>query len=102
MNEETIIWVDSVKHLENIINNDLNDIDDCKMKCSFNMLHFSYANVQPCILSKQFKYFCTSYYGSSLWNFSSEGFRQITTRWNIAVRKICTLVYYLTRLTGII
>ena len=46
MNEETIIWVDSVKHLGNIINNDLNDIDDCKMKCfsftsSFNKLHFS-------------------------------------------------------------
>ena len=34
LNEETIIWVDSVKHLGNIINNDLNDIDDCKMKCS--------------------------------------------------------------------
>ena len=32
--KETIIWVDSVKHLGNIINIDLNDIDDCKMKCS--------------------------------------------------------------------
>ena len=60
LNEEIIIWVDSVKH----------------------------TNVQPCILSKLFKYFCTSYYGLSLWNFSSEGFRKITTLWNIAVRKI--------------
>ena len=96
LNEETIIWVDSVKHLGNIINNDLNDIDDCKMKCSsfissFNKLHFSYANVQPCILSNLFKSFCTSYYGSSLWSFSSEGFRKITTLWNIAVRKIFIL-----------
>ena len=87
LNEETIIWVDSVKHLGNIINNDLNDIDDCKMKCSsfissFNKLHFSYANVQPCILSKLFKSFYTSYYGS--------GFRKMTTLWNIAARKICT------------
>ena len=62
LNEETIIWVDSVKHLGNSINNDLNDIDDCKMICSsfissFNKLHFSYANVQPCILSKLFKFF---------------------------------------------
>ena len=96
LNEETIIWVDSVKHLGNIINKDLNDIDDCKMKCSsfissFNKLHFSYVNVQPCILSNLFKSFCTSYYGSSLWSFSSEGFRKITTLWNIAVRKICIL-----------
>ena len=91
-----MIWVDSVKDLGNIINNDLNDIDDCKMKCSsfissFNKLHFSYANVQPYILSKLFKSACTAYYGSSLWNFSSEGFGKITTLWNIAVRKIFSL-----------
>ena len=57
--KQTVIWVDSVNHLGNIINNDLKDIDDCKMKCSsfissFNKLHFSYANVQRCILSKLF------------------------------------------------
>ena len=57
--EETITWVNFVSHLGNIIYNDLNDIDDCKIKCSslissFNKLHFSYANVQPCILSKLF------------------------------------------------
>ena len=66
------------------------------MKCSsfissFNKLHFSYDNVQPCILSnKLFKSFCTSYYGSHFWNFSS-GFRKSTTLWNIAVTKICIL-----------
>ena len=27
LNQETIIWVNSVKHIGNIINNDLNDID---------------------------------------------------------------------------
>ena len=52
MNEETIIWVNSVNHLGNIINKDLNDIDDYKMKCysfirSLYKLDFSYANVQP-------------------------------------------------------
>ena len=62
--EKAIIWVNSVKHLGNIINSDLNDIDDCKMKCyyfisSFNKLHCSYDNVQPCILSKLFKSFST-------------------------------------------
>ena len=93
LNEEAITWVNSVKHLGNIINNDLNDIDDCKMKCSsfissFTKLHCNYANVQPCVLSKLFKYFCTFYYGSSLRNFYSEGFRKITMLWNIAVRKI--------------
>ena len=92
MNTKTIIWVNYVKHLGNIINNDLKDIDDCKMKSpfisSFNKLHFNYASVQPCILSKLFKYFCTSYYGSSLLTFSSDGFKKITTLWNIAVRKI--------------
>ena len=41
-------------------NNDLNNIDDCKMKCSsfiisFNKLHCNYANMQSCILSKLFK-----------------------------------------------
>ena len=81
LNEETIAWVNSVNHLGNIINNNLNDIDDCKMKCysfisSFNKLHCNYANVEPCILSKLFKSSCTSHYGSGLWNFSSEGFRK--------------------------
>ena len=71
------------KHLGNIINSYLNDTEDCKIICSsfissFKKLNDNYANVQPCILSKLFKYFCTSYYGSSLWNFSS-GFRKITT-----------------------
>ena len=66
------------------------------MKCyfcisSFNKLHCNYANVQPCILSKLFKSFCTSYCGSSLWNFSSEGFRKNTTLWNIAVIKVFIL-----------
>ena len=41
LNEETIIWVDSVKHLGNIINNDLNDIDDCKMKWSSFVSYFN-------------------------------------------------------------
>ena len=68
----------TVKHLGNIINKDLNDIDKCSsFISSFSKLHFSYANVQPCILSKLFKSFCTSYYGSSLWSFSSEGFRKL-------------------------
>ena len=97
LNKETIIWLNSVKHLGNIINNDLNDIDNCKMKCSsfiscFNKWHCNYANVQPCILSKLFKCFCTSYYGSSSRHFSSEGFRKITTLWNIDVRKICKIL----------
>ena len=71
LNKETIIWVNYVKHLGNIINNDLSDIDDCKMKCSsfissFNMLHCNYASVQPCILSKLYTFFSTYYYASSL------------------------------------
>ena len=70
--------MNSVKHLVSIINNYLSDIDDCKMKCSsfissFNKLHCNYASVQPYVLSKLFKYICTSYYG--LWNFSSDSFR---------------------------
>ena len=52
LNEETIICVNSVKHLGNI--------------SSFNKLYFIYASVKPCILSKLLKSFCTSYYGSSL------------------------------------
>ena len=45
---------------ETIINNDLSDIDDCKMNfssfiSSFNNLHCNYTNVQPCILSKLFQ-----------------------------------------------
>ena len=85
--------MNSVKHLGNIINNDLTDIDDRKMKCSslissFNRLRCNYANVQPCILSKLFKYFFTSYCGSSLWNYSSDGFRKNTMLWNIGVRKM--------------
>ena len=60
MNTETNIWMNSVKHPGNIINNDLSGIDDCKMKSSsfsssFNKLQCNVASVQPCILSKLFK-----------------------------------------------
>ena len=77
LNEETIIWVNSVKHLGNIINYIV-----IKLMC----------NIVYCLNCS--KYFCTSYHGSSVWNFF---FRMLLKNYYV-VEYSCekSIIYYLT------
>jgi hypothetical protein len=97
-NNTKIAWCDSIRHLGNVVNINLSDTDDCTMKNSVliglvNKLLSNFRIVQPFILCNLFKSYCCSLYGSQLWFFNSNGFRQCCTTWNKAVRKIFNLPY---------
>ncbi len=80
----TIGWTDSV----NIVNNNLSDVDDCKLKrqiCigSVNKFFGNYGRLQHNILSKPFNTYCCFFYVSPLWNLQSDRFKameQINTQ----------------------
>ena len=66
-------WSDTVKHLGNIVNKDLDDLDDCKLKGgvfigSVNKLLGNFGKLQPNIVYNLFNSYCCSFYGSQLWN----------------------------------
>lgn len=96
LNKLPIKWVKKTKHLGNIVNDELSDIDDCMVKCSqfigsFNKLYSNYSHLYSHSLAQMFKSYCTSFYGSCLWKYETAEFRKILTCWNIAVRKIFKL-----------
>ena len=89
-------WSDTVKHLGNIVNKDLDDLDDCKIKGgvfigSVNKLLGNFGKLQPNIVYNLFNSYCCSFYGSQLWNPNSPGFRKCCINWNKATRRILCL-----------
>ena len=89
-------WSDTVKHLGNIVNKDLDDLDDCKLKGgvfigSVNKLLGNFGKLQPNIVYNLFNSYCCSFYGSQLWNPNSPGFRKCCINWNKATRRILCL-----------
>ena len=93
-----IQWVDQVKHLGNTVNSKLTDNDDCYSKrCVFNgsvnKLIGNYGRLQSDILCTLFRSYCCSFYGSQLWDLTSNGFKSCCTQWNKAVRKLMNLPY---------
>ena len=91
-------WLDKVKHLENFINTDCNEIADCNFKKSLfigyvNKLGSNFGKLQSKFLSNLFKSYCCSFYGSHLWKFNSTGFDKCCKAWNIAIRKLLGLPY---------
>jgi hypothetical protein len=95
-NNVEIAWCDTVKHLGNIINVNLTNIDDCRLKSSIfignvNKLISNFGIVQPFILSNLFKSYCSSMYGSQLWYFNTHCFNQFCIYWNKAIRRIFKL-----------
>jgi hypothetical protein len=98
LGDDTIKWVDNVRHLGNFFNTTLTDALDCKMKCSsfigaVNKLMSNFGHLQPSIIKNLFKSHCCSFYGSPMWNFNSPSFKKICTTWNIGVRTILKLPY---------
>ena len=96
LNGAPIEWFNQVRHLGNIVCSDLSDRADCDKKCSvfigyFNKLTANFSNLPRVVLSKLFKSFCCSFYGSQLWNFNSSGFQKCCIAWNKAVRRLLNL-----------
>lgn len=96
LNKLPITWVKKAKHLGNIVNDKLSDTDDCMIKCSqfigsFNKMYSNYSHLCSQSLAQLFKSFCTSFYGSCLWNYDSIELKKIITCWNISIRKLFKL-----------
>ena len=91
-------WPDKVKHLENFINTDCNEITDCNFKKSVfigyvNNLGSNFGKLQSKVSINPFKSYCCSFYGSHLWKFNSTGFDKRCKAWNTAIRKLLELPY---------
>ena len=98
LNGVKIVWQDKVKHLGNVINARMNDEDDCKAKMgqfigSVNKLTANFKHLEPALRIKLFKSFCSSFYGSQMWNLNCSSLRQVHTAWNKAVRVLLRIPY---------
>ena len=100
LGREKLRWVDSFKHLGNIVTPDLKDDLDIQLKRgtffrSVNGLcaKFKGVLISNDVASKLFQTYCCSFYGSQLWNLSSSSFNDICTAWNKAVRRIFHLPF---------
>ena len=60
---------------------------------SVNKLMAYFGHLQAPVLSKIFRTFCFNFYGSSIWDFNSTGFKKICTTWNIGVRTVLKLPF---------
>ena len=92
LNEKTIKWVTSVKHLGNYVTSDLSANTDCSNKCSAFIGSFNKL-IGTNVLMKLFHSFCCSFYGSQLWNVLSPGFKKCCTQCNKAVRRLRRIPY---------
>ena len=62
-------YYETVRHLDNFFNTDNNCTSDINYKCSsfigyFNKMMSHYSHLQPNVLSRLFKSYCCSFYGS--------------------------------------
>ena len=96
-------WVDSWPHLGNQLN--IKDLslpykssmnEDCTMKRrkfigKFNSLKQEFGFLDPELLYEIIDIYATSFYGSSLWLFTSTSAEPLFTNWNSLIRVICDL-----------
>ena len=96
LNNNRIIWVNSIRHLGNFIDLKMNDNIDCIYKSSVfighvNKLIANFRHLQPTVLTRLFKTYCSSFYGSQLWHLNSAFIDRVCTVWNKGVRRIFNL-----------
>ena len=53
----------------------------------------NFGHLRSNVLSKFFKLYCCSFYGSQMWRLGFVYFNNVCTAWNIAVRRVCNLQY---------
>ena len=92
----SIKWYNSVLHLGNKVTSDLSDCQDIcyKRGCfiqSVNKLLAIYGNIPSYILSILFNAYCSSFYGSQIWDLSCKELQKLYVSWHKGVRKIWRL-----------
>ena len=71
LNNKTITWVDSIKHLGNYFDTTMSDKKDWQSKISafsgsVNTLKVNFGHLQESVLSTLFKSYCSSYYSCQM------------------------------------
>ena len=92
LNGDPLPWVPQVKHLGNTLQCDNSMKVDCSQKRGkfigkLNSLSQEFHHVQPEVYVKILNIFCTSFYGSSLWNLYSKDCERFFSSWNVAMRQ---------------
>ena len=98
LNGNEIKWQRSVKHLGNIIDQMLSDVEDCRFKKSIlignvNIFIVNYSTLKNCSKRKLFQSYCTSFYGSELRYLSSKGLAECCIAWRKGDRRIFNMSY---------
>ena len=98
-NDNEIMWSNRVKHLGNVIDCELSDVADSNSKkghfiASVNWFvsHFSGQVPLDCYL-RLFQTYCSSHYGSVLWELNGKGFSSFCISWNKGVRRVIGIPY---------
>lgn len=91
-----IEWSDYVKHLGNYVCTNLDDDRDCTYKTSCfigssNKIIANFGYLSSFTKWKLFTAYCTSYYGSQMWNLSCKSLSRLYIQWNKAVRHLMHL-----------
>ena len=98
LNSDPLPWVSEVKHLGNILQCDNSMKNDVavkrgrfigKVNSLMQELHFA----DPTVLVKLLKIYCTSFYGSSLWDIFSSDVDRLFKSWNVSIRNIFNVPY---------
>ena len=87
LNNKTITWVDSIKHLGNYFDTTMSDTTGCQSKISafigyINKLKENFGHLQGSVLSTLFKSYCCSHYSCQMWKLDSLAFKGVCTSWN--------------------
>lgn len=98
LNGKVLKWEMKVKHLGNVLNNRLTDIDDILLKKQqffqqANKVKSDFQGVRWDVLTQLFTKYCSSFYGSQSWELRSEDFKGLQRSWNRAVRVLLQLPY---------
>ena len=93
LNGDPLPWVDSVKHLGNILDYENSMKKDCLTKRGnligkVNSLFQEFTYVTPTVMMKILNIYATSFYGSSLWDLYSDEVTRIFSSWNVTVRNV--------------
>ena len=98
INQAALPWCGQVKHLGHIIQSNLSQEKEITFKkgCfigSVNKLFSKFSYIPSRVMSKLFRTYCSSFYGSQWWDLNSYYLLGLYTTWNKAVRKILKLPY---------
>ena len=96
LNGDPLPWVDSVKHLGNILQGDNCMRSDCLMKRAqfigkVNSLLQEFNFVDNSVMIRILNIYVTTFYGSCLWDLYSPEVTRIYSSWNVTIRNICNL-----------